>query len=252
MAADARWLADDLATATAQRPALVRTELEARALMMRRALDLGETALAQSAAHLIDRRARSEQGTPGLPPELLWDHRVDARVGSFIAAGAALERGEEGVGEHEYEQRRREAMIAVDQAPAGHDGRARYWAAYLDDRHAEMLAACGQEARALRVARRARDGWEHLGSTEDVADRKSTRLNSSHVAISYAVFCLKKKSVRATPLSRYRSSPSTSRTNIPSISPWSIPQPAASRLTTAGRTGCAGFRWPACTSPASC
>src|SRR5690625_6756504 len=28
------------------------------------------------------------------------------------------------------------------------------------------------------------------------ADRKSTRLNSSHVAISYAVFCLKKKKDR--------------------------------------------------------
>src|SRR5437660_10606873 len=28
---------------------------------------------------------------------------------------------------------------------------------------------------------------------EVVEDRKSTRLNSSHVAISYAVFCLKKK-----------------------------------------------------------
>src|SRR5438874_5297676 len=28
-------------------------------------------------------------------------------------------------------------------------------------------------------------------------DRKSTRLNSSHVEISYAVFCLKKKTVRA-------------------------------------------------------
>src|SRR5207249_10639512 len=26
-----------------------------------------------------------------------------------------------------------------------------------------------------------------------IADRKSTRLNSSHVSISYAVFCLKKK-----------------------------------------------------------
>src|SRR5690625_6500293 len=26
----------------------------------------------------------------------------------------------------------------------------------------------------------------------EIADRKSTRLNSSHVAISYAVFCLKK------------------------------------------------------------
>src|SRR5690606_41185794 len=31
---------------------------------------------------------------------------------------------------------------------------------------------------------------EDLGSTKD---RKSTRLNSSHVKISYAVFCLKKK-----------------------------------------------------------
>src|SRR5690625_7026441 len=28
---------------------------------------------------------------------------------------------------------------------------------------------------------------------EEGRDRKSTRLNSSHVAISYAVFCLKKK-----------------------------------------------------------
>src|SRR5262245_62473269 len=30
----------------------------------------------------------------------------------------------------------------------------------------------------------------HVG---DVEDRKSTRLNSSHLGISYAVFCLKKK-----------------------------------------------------------
>src|SRR5437868_11808483 len=30
-------------------------------------------------------------------------------------------------------------------------------------------------------------------------DRKSTRLNSSHVSISYAVFCLKKKSARKEP-----------------------------------------------------
>src|SRR5690625_7867875 len=29
--------------------------------------------------------------------------------------------------------------------------------------------------------------------THDLEDRKSTRLNSSHVATSYAVFCLKKK-----------------------------------------------------------
>src|SRR5690606_40356722 len=34
---------------------------------------------------------------------------------------------------------------------------------------------------------------QELGWPEDVIDRKSTRLNSSHVKISYAVFCLKKK-----------------------------------------------------------
>src|SRR5690625_5590408 len=32
-----------------------------------------------------------------------------------------------------------------------------------------------------------------------ILDRKSTRLNSSHVAISYAVFCLKKKKQHKTP-----------------------------------------------------
>src|SRR5256885_13052070 len=31
-----------------------------------------------------------------------------------------------------------------------------------------------------------------------VADRKSTRLNSSHLVISYAVFCLKKKKKKCT------------------------------------------------------
>src|SRR5207253_10318615 len=31
----------------------------------------------------------------------------------------------------------------------------------------------------------------------DKRDRKSTRLNSSHVAISYAVFCLKKKKINS-------------------------------------------------------
>src|SRR5437773_4222819 len=31
---------------------------------------------------------------------------------------------------------------------------------------------------------------------EPAADRKSTRLNSSHITSSYAVFCLKKKNIR--------------------------------------------------------
>src|SRR5207302_2377192 len=35
--------------------------------------------------------------------------------------------------------------------------------------------------------------WQYAVMTPKEADRKSTRLNSSHVKISYAVFCLKKK-----------------------------------------------------------
>src|SRR3989442_6529502 len=34
---------------------------------------------------------------------------------------------------------------------------------------------------------------QHSKIDPDKSDRKSTRLNSSHVRISYAVFCLKKK-----------------------------------------------------------
>src|SRR5690606_39922891 len=37
------------------------------------------------------------------------------------------------------------------------------------------------------------------GSQTLLADRKSTRLNSSHVKISYAVFCLKKKKKQTRP-----------------------------------------------------
>src|SRR5438477_7097452 len=41
-------------------------------------------------------------------------------------------------------------------------------------------------------------------------DRKSTRLNSSHMSISYAVFCLKKKKRLKTPCQRF-----TTTTNPP-------------------------------------
>src|SRR3712207_8910071 len=52
-----------------------------------------------------------------------------------------------------------------------------------------------------------RDGVLLLGlvaSTERREDRKSTRLNSSHANISYAVFCLKKKKRRQYGLTRKR------------------------------------------------
>src|SRR2546427_8490674 len=46
--------------------------------------------------------------------------------------------------------------------------------------------------RGLPAARRGRGG----AAAPEGADRKSTRLNSSHSQISYAVFCLKKKNIR--------------------------------------------------------
>src|SRR3989442_7680417 len=46
--------------------------------------------------------------------------------------------------------------------------------------------------------RQVHDRPRHLG-LELGQDRKSTRLNSSHVRISYAVFCLKKKKTSTTP-----------------------------------------------------
>src|SRR4051794_41411594 len=44
----------------------------------------------------------------------------------------------------------------------------------------------------FRLTVRLSAGWRTVTPTEP-ADRKSTRLNSSHPSISYAVFCLKKK-----------------------------------------------------------
>src|SRR5438874_6214017 len=43
---------------------------------------------------------------------------------------------------------------------------------------------------------RARQDSPGAFASADTRDRKSTRLNSSHVEISYAVFCLKKKKLK--------------------------------------------------------
>src|SRR5690606_28386828 len=51
-------------------------------------------------------------------------------------------------------------------------------------------AACEELDRCLAVGHAGVEIGNHVGDRED---RKSTRLNSSHVKISYAVFCLKKK-----------------------------------------------------------
>src|SRR5690606_41152157 len=58
---------------------------------------------------------------------------------------------------------------------------------------ASLLGGLAQEPWQLLVARVLQGAGGAIASPTALADRKSTRLNSSHVKISYAVFCLKKK-----------------------------------------------------------
>src|SRR2546430_4398945 len=59
---------------------------------------------------------------------------------------------------------------------------------------------------------------ELSGQEERTADRKSTRLNSSHSQISYAVFCLKKKKkIRRERREVHMTECSTSRRTIPTL-----------------------------------
>src|SRR5256885_2840905 len=58
------------------------------------------------------------------------------------------------------------------------------------------------------------EAGDHPEREKTVGDRKSTRLNSSHLVISYAVFCLKKKNLEAS--SRKRRSPCSTTWPAPS------------------------------------
>src|SRR5256885_4485935 len=58
----------------------------------------------------------------------------------------------------------------------------------------------------LRGAAGAAQAVGVLRAVEQPGDRKSTRLNSSHLVISYAVFCLKKKREKNLPVSPWMDS----------------------------------------------
>src|SRR2546426_9177565 len=60
------------------------------------------------------------------------------------------------------------------------------WETAAERRHRRVLRRGGCTARAITIEKCGRDSTRR-------GDRKSTRLNSSHLVISYAVFCLKKK-----------------------------------------------------------
>src|SRR2546426_7084716 len=61
-------------------------------------------------------------------------------------------------------------------------------------KHRRLFSAPGrrESEMSVRGSRGAAAAWR-AGEEALLQDRKSTRLNSSHLVISYAVFCLKKK-----------------------------------------------------------
>src|SRR5258707_3772653 len=68
-----------------------------------------------------------------------------------------------------------------------------YTTLFRSDYQRASWRRAGGEASSLRAGRR---GVGEGAVAANPADRKSTRLNSSHANISYAVFCLKKKNTR--------------------------------------------------------
>src|SRR6266511_3629595 len=121
------------------------------------------------------------------------DKRVEVWDG---AARASQVKEELTVALGSLERRRRDApdVPAAQHAEAGDAGDDRpvvggvpYHATLADQSLADLELRLDQRHRLPVVGQHPEDGGQNL------LDRKSTRLNSSHVKISYAVFCLKKK-----------------------------------------------------------
>src|SRR5690625_7998181 len=66
----------------------------------------------------------------------------------------------------------------------------------------ELVLIAADEGRDVRAFESVVQAAEEVGAQLQVIDRKSTRLNSSHVANSYAVFCLIKKKLCTTQIRR--------------------------------------------------
>src|SRR6266498_2897644 len=168
-------------------------------LAVERTVDLRVRAHDRADLGLLDRRLERRQVDLAHRP--LGDVVVDAEpVGFLVVAEVVL-----GVGDHpvcldRLDVAHREARREVRVLAVPLEGAPVHWyPGDVDGRTLKDVAADRERLGTLDVAVRVglaqvprrgqRDGRGQGGGR----DRKSTRLNSSHVRISYAVFCLKKK-----------------------------------------------------------
>src|SRR6266496_4203930 len=167
--------------------------------------------------------ANSEMGLSGREGMLVWSVKQGAWKGVPLNGLSiiAVVQADDTLGDVRYQPRNGKAVLIVDRKADSRQAAelkelARSMAGNLISEVAEVKSAqvdvlMGQCAGGscatvkagdlVEISTRCLGGKDHLCGNEEnfyppltpVEDRKSTRLNSSHVEISYAVFCLKKK-----------------------------------------------------------
>src|SRR5207249_6917235 len=93
---------------------------------------------------------------------------------------------------HSFPTRRSSDLERQDEDHRPELQRARHTGQRRQER--DRLEPCARRPRTRAAC--AAGGRSKRRSRSPGPDRKSTRLNSSHVSISYAVFCLKKKTIK--------------------------------------------------------
>src|SRR5438874_6054400 len=150
--------------------------------------------------HQASRRQRARG--PERSRDLAWrvgvvvvDQRTRARAAEQLEAPARA---------RERRKSRDRALLLGARNASRLESRGRVQRVVLARNAQAHLGASPAEARPLRIEHRARL----------LIDRKSTRLNSSHVEISYAVFCLKKKKKKETSQTRIKNITFNTKANI--------------------------------------
>src|SRR5690625_6279916 len=124
---------------------------------------------------------RVQQAEPSLQGEDTTGRHIDLRSDLSVALGESIESGEGLVAQRDVEAGQQGGTAGGGQVP-GHVGKPVHGGHVGHDDALEAMLVTQETRQEVRVGA--------------ARDRKSTRLNSSHVASSYAVFCLKKKKRR--------------------------------------------------------